>query len=380
MQTAVGYLRVSTREQGRSGFSLETQRREIEAFGAREGFAPNSWHQDVQTGGGADALRLRSGLAAALKEAKFRRCPLIVSRLDRLSRNVHFISGLMEHHVHFIVAAFGRDCDNFILHIYASLAEQERKLISERNKAAAAARRRRGVQNGIHSLSKAEQRRIAALGRAAIAKAAMERAEAFRLHIEWALRQPGLRGKRISFNRAAEKLNERNIESPGAGTWTGSQLQSMAIRLGIYHPLAFLNHKEARARVLAAWKDHPESSGRLIASKASPDRPLGENRTNKLLREFRVAFANRSAVHKRVGWKIDQYTAARIRVGAILERNPDLTAREVLRKLVPRHAVRLPWVSRVMKECWRAARKRGHEERRVGRRIIGRHWPRRFPN
>jgi DNA invertase Pin-like site-specific DNA recombinase len=57
---------------------------------------------------------------------------LIVSRLDRLLRNVHFITGLMEHRVHFVVAALGRDCDEFTLHIYASLAEQERKLISER--------------------------------------------------------------------------------------------------------------------------------------------------------------------------------------------------------------------------------------------------------
>ena len=107
MQAAIGYLRVSTREQGRSGYSLDTQRRDIEAFGAREGFSPRAFYQDVQTGAGADALRLRPGLAAALREAKLRRCPLIVSKLDRLSRNVHFISGLMEHRVHFIVAAFG---------------------------------------------------------------------------------------------------------------------------------------------------------------------------------------------------------------------------------------------------------------------------------
>ena len=117
MQAAIGYLRVSTREQGRSGLGLATQRHEIDAFGAREGFSTKSWHQDIQTGAGADALTLRPGLASALKEAKSARSPLIISRLDRLSRNVHFISGLMEHRVHFIVAAFGGDCDNFVLHI-----------------------------------------------------------------------------------------------------------------------------------------------------------------------------------------------------------------------------------------------------------------------
>jgi len=94
---AIGYLRVSIREQGRSGLRLAAQRHAIEAFGAREGFAVRSWYQDVQTGAGADALLLRPSLATALKEAKSARCSLIVSRLDRLSRNVHFI-----------VAAFGR--------------------------------------------------------------------------------------------------------------------------------------------------------------------------------------------------------------------------------------------------------------------------------
>ena len=118
MQAAIGYLRVSTREQGRSGLGLAAQRHEIEAFALREGFAFKSWHKDVQTGAGADALQMRPGLAAGLKDAKSARCPLIVSRLDRLSRNVHFITGLMEHRVHFIVAALGKDCDDFTLHIY----------------------------------------------------------------------------------------------------------------------------------------------------------------------------------------------------------------------------------------------------------------------
>ena len=82
MKRAVGYLRVSTKEQGRSGLSLAAQRFDIEAFGAREGFRVGSWYQDVQTGAGNDPLPLRQGLASALKEAKAEHCPLIVSRLD----------------------------------------------------------------------------------------------------------------------------------------------------------------------------------------------------------------------------------------------------------------------------------------------------------
>ena len=92
MKDAIGYLRVSTGEQGRSGLGLAAQRHDIEAFGAREGFSINSWYQDIQTGAGMDALLLRPGLAAALKDARVARAPLIISRLDQLSR-AYFAQG-----------------------------------------------------------------------------------------------------------------------------------------------------------------------------------------------------------------------------------------------------------------------------------------------
>ena len=220
MQPAIGYLRVSSREQGRSGLGLAAQRSEIEAFGAREGFSVKTWYQDVQTGKGADALLLRPALAAALKQAKAARCPLIVSKLDRLSRNVHFISGLMEHRVHFIVAAFGRDCDHFVLHIYASLAEQERKMISERIKAAKTAQKRKGAKFGLQMRPKAERLRVSSLGRVACAKAAVVRAEAYRLHFEWALRQAGVNARPSAFTAPANKLTSETQSQ----RWVGGSL------------------------------------------------------------------------------------------------------------------------------------------------------------
>ena len=69
MRAAIGYLRVGTHEQGRSGVGLAAQRHDIETFGGREGFSVKSWYQDVQTGVGADALPLRPSLGAALKQA-----------------------------------------------------------------------------------------------------------------------------------------------------------------------------------------------------------------------------------------------------------------------------------------------------------------------
>jgi DNA invertase Pin-like site-specific DNA recombinase len=264
MQPAIGYLRVSTREQGRSGLGLAAQRCEIEAFAAREGFSMKCWHQDVQTGTGADALPLRPGLAAALKEAKCTRCPLIVSRLDRLSRNVRFISGLMEHRVHFVVTALGRDCDDFTLHIYASLAEQERKMISERTKAGLAIAKRKGTKLGIAGHSKALRRRMIALGHAAAAKLARERAEALRPYIEWAFRQPGMYGRPISREAAARMLNERGIVSVRGGRWNECQLLKVARRIGLNPPLALLPRKVTRPLVHAVWKQHPEFTAKQV--------------------------------------------------------------------------------------------------------------------
>ena len=73
------------------------------------------------------------------------KCPIVVSKLDRLSRDVHFISGLMAQRVPFIVTELGADPDPFMLHIYAALAEKERRMIGERTRAGPAAARKQDV-------------------------------------------------------------------------------------------------------------------------------------------------------------------------------------------------------------------------------------------
>jgi hypothetical protein len=286
-----------------------------------------------------------------LKQAKSSRCALIVSRLDRLSRNVHFISGLMEHRVHFIVAQLGKDCDHFVLHIYASLAEQERKMISERLKAAFAERKKRGWKRGLAARPKAERRRVIELGRLATIKAAVERAEACRIHIEWALRQPGRNGKPITFTGAARELNGRNIASPMGGRWWGVGLQRMSARLGISHPIGCRSAKVARERVHALWKADPEITARALRERMGP-RSMSLERCANLLRECRRAPAEQSIVHKRIGWFIDSRTRARVHICAIWERDPRLTARQVLNKVSPRfpHAT-LRWVRTVLGQC-----------------------------
>jgi len=99
-------------------------------------------------GKGADALDRRPQLAAALAAAKRAKCSVLVSKLDRLSRDVAFVSGLMAQRAPFIVSELGRDADPFMLHLYAALAEKERRLISERTKDALAAKKERGAVLG----------------------------------------------------------------------------------------------------------------------------------------------------------------------------------------------------------------------------------------
>ncbi len=369
MQAAIGYLRVSTSEQGRSGLGLAAQRFEIKAFGMREGFGIKSWYQDIQTGAGKDALLLRPGLAAALKEALDARCPLIVSRLDRLSRNMHFIAGLMERKVHFVVALFGRDVDDFTLHIYASLAEQERKMISERAKAAAAVAKRKGKKFGLQLRSKSWGRRVSAMGRAALVKEAMERAEAYRVHIGWAFQQPGLDGGPISYRAAAQKLNARNIESPTGRRWRGHALQRMARRLELHHPPGYIKDAVVRTRVQAIWQQHPDCTAKQVVASMGAEHPLGIRRAGVYLKRVRMAAAKRSPTQELVRWHVDRRTATRIRIGEILKRHPEFTGKQVIEKLGPNYSVRLKWVWQVMSEYHWVSTKPSPNARRKGRRF-----------
>jgi DNA invertase Pin-like site-specific DNA recombinase len=143
-RSLIGYVRVSTSQQGRSGLGIEAQQSALERFAAGEGFELVRTFVEIETGKGSDALERRPQLAAALNEARRQRCSVAVAKLDRLSRDVHFISGLMSHRVPFLVAELGPEVDPFILHLFAALAEKERAMISTRTKAALAAAKARG--------------------------------------------------------------------------------------------------------------------------------------------------------------------------------------------------------------------------------------------
>src|SRR5437870_8541946 len=165
MSTAplITYIRVSTSAQGRSGLGIEAQRNALAHFALIEGYEIAREFIEVETGKGSDALDRRPQLKAALAAARKLRCHVAVAKLDRLSRDVHFISGLMAHRVPFLVAELGPDVDPFILHLFAALAEKERALISARTRAALRAAKERGVKLGSPKLATARKAAHASL-------------------------------------------------------------------------------------------------------------------------------------------------------------------------------------------------------------------------
>jgi DNA invertase Pin-like site-specific DNA recombinase len=212
MQPIVAYIRVSTQKQGASGLGLEAQREAIARFADAERYQVAETFSEIETGKGADALERRPQLAAAIKAARKAKCAIVVSKLDRLSRDVHFISGLMQQRVPFIVTELGADTDPFMLHIYAALAEKERRMIGERTRAGLAAAKNRGVKlGGLNAKGIAEQR------------AARERAEQLRpIFAELA---------ELSARKAAEELNRRGVATPAGGKWHAVTVLRVRARL-----------------------------------------------------------------------------------------------------------------------------------------------------
>jgi hypothetical protein len=206
--------------------------------------------------------------------------------------------------------------------------------------------------------------------RATVQKAALERAEAYRVHIEWALRQPAIygTGRPISFGAAAHQLNARHLPSPYGGRWQGTQLKLMAQRLGLDHPCGHLLRAEAQALVQKLWTQYPHYSASQLLGAAGPQHALGTSRVEKLLRAYRAAAAHRSTVHRRVGWPLDRRIVTRIRIARVWTRHPDWTARCILRTLPGERGLTVPWVQKILRECWRACGRHTPAAWLIGRR------------
>jgi DNA invertase Pin-like site-specific DNA recombinase len=211
---AVAYIRVSTATQAKSGLGLAAQTAAIKAFAAAEGYTIANTFEEHESGKGADALDRRPQLAAAIKAAKKAGGPIIVSKLDRLSRDVHFISGLMAHRVPFVVAELGNDVDPFVLHLFAALAQKERSLISARTKEGLKEARARGTPLGGWTA-----------GSEASKRQADELAERMRPILTKLAHLPSAR-------QIAAELNRRGIKSATGAEWSSKTVGRLQQRLG----------------------------------------------------------------------------------------------------------------------------------------------------
>jgi DNA invertase Pin-like site-specific DNA recombinase len=216
----IAYIRVSTSGQGRSGLGIEAQRQCLAQFAKSEGFDVVREYVEVETGKGSDALERRPQLKAALAAARKLRCRVSVAKLDRLSRDVHFISGLMAHKVPFVVAELGPDVDPFVLHLFAALAEKERALISTRTRQALSAAKARGVALGNPKLHAARKNAV---------KAVKAEADRYAANVLPIIREAQKAGAG-TLRQLAEALNARGIPTARGGRWYAQSIANILER------------------------------------------------------------------------------------------------------------------------------------------------------
>ncbi|GGM16223.1 recombinase family protein [Deinococcus aerophilus] len=211
MPPAVAYYRVSTTKQGQSGLGLEAQRHAVTVFARSRGLDVIREVIEIETG---TAKRDRPQLRAALETARGAGAVLMIAKLDRLARNVAFISSLMEARTPF-VACDMPDATELTVHIMAALAEHEARLIGTRTRDALAAAKARGVKLGS-PVPMSEACRAA--GRASTARKAQAAYSSVNGYVRL-MRQTGM-----SLREIASRLNAEGHRSRTGKTWNHAQV------------------------------------------------------------------------------------------------------------------------------------------------------------
>lgn len=212
MEKFVIYRRVSTKRQGDSGLGLDAQDRDIQIFldsYAEVPFQVLDTFTDIESGSKADRIQLR----AAMNLARGEGAALLVAKLDRISRSVAFIAGLLEDKRLGLRVASMPYADKFQLHIYAALAEQEREFISRRTKAALAEAKARGrVLGGLRE------------GTAQRNAAARAKADDFAAKV-----LPTIAGRKAAgatLQEIADELNRMGVATARGGAWHPSTVRN----------------------------------------------------------------------------------------------------------------------------------------------------------
>jgi DNA invertase Pin-like site-specific DNA recombinase len=213
----ISYLRVSTAQQGRSGLGLDAQRATVAAYVTPRGELLREF-VEVETGKGADALDRRPELRAALALCKKERAVLLIAKLDRLARNVHFVTGLIETGVDFIAVDMP-NANKVMIQMHAVMSEYERDQISARTKAALAAAKARGI----------------VLGRAGPSNLRRNIDERRRAAEHCAVRLLPLLDSMVGLSQRekASRLNALGVPAPRGGQWHQGQVSRIQRRLGL---------------------------------------------------------------------------------------------------------------------------------------------------
>lgn len=220
----VSYIRVSTQRQGQSGLGLEAQQAAVQAFVQGRGGEVLAEFVEVESGRKSD----RPQLAAAMVEAKRQGAVLLIAKLDRLARNVAFISALLESGAE-VQACDMPEANKFMLHIMAAVAEQEAEAISGRTKAALAAAKARGVKLGWAIPARAgEAKRAAEKGTKLAAEKRVQQADTFAERLRPIVESFAAGA---SLREIAAELNARGIFTPRGKQWKAASVRNLMARL-----------------------------------------------------------------------------------------------------------------------------------------------------
>ena len=218
----VTYYRVSTKRQGRSGLGLEAQRASVQAYLDGHGGRELASFTEVESG----KIDSRPQLEAAIRHCELTRSTLLVAKLDRLSRDTHFLTGLQKRPNLKFCALDLPDFSNLTLSLFAAIAQHEREAISARTKAALAARRARGKPLGTPRDLSRWQRSASAKGGATMRARAKDFAERVRDSIAQA-RAAG----HTTLQGIAGHLNTGEIQTARGSTWTPAAVSRVLDKL-----------------------------------------------------------------------------------------------------------------------------------------------------